>query len=62
LALLRQEKQDITFEEAKSKVVAAVREQALFSSTTLSWENSLDHIPAIQRCRPFFASVRKILI
>jgi hypothetical protein len=38
LALVRQKKQDITFEEAKSKVVAAVREQALFSFTTLSWE------------------------
>lgn len=38
LALLRQKKQDIPFEEAKSKVVAAVREQALFSFTTLSWE------------------------
>jgi hypothetical protein len=35
LALLRQKKQDITFEKAKSKVVAAVREQALFSFATL---------------------------
>jgi hypothetical protein len=38
LALLREKKQDIPFEEAKSKVVAAVREQALFSFTTLWWE------------------------
>jgi hypothetical protein len=38
LALLRERKQDISFEEAKSKVVAAVREQALFSFTTLFWE------------------------
>jgi hypothetical protein len=38
LALLRQKKQDISFEEAKSKVAAAVREQALFSFTTLWWE------------------------
>ena len=38
LALLRQKKQDITFEDAKSKVVAAVREQALFSFATLWWE------------------------
>jgi hypothetical protein len=38
LALLRERKQDIPFEEAKSKVVAAVREQALFSFTTLWWE------------------------
>jgi hypothetical protein len=38
LALLREKKQDISFEEAKSKVVAAVREQALFSFTTLWWE------------------------
>ena len=38
LALLRGKKQDISFEEAKSNVVAAVREQALFSFTTLSWE------------------------
>ena len=35
LALLREKKEDISFEEAKSKVVAAVREQALFSFTTL---------------------------
>jgi hypothetical protein len=35
LALLRERKPDISFEEAKSKVVAAVREQALFSFTTL---------------------------
>ena len=35
LALLGQKKQDIPLEEAKSKVVAAVREQALFSFTTL---------------------------
>jgi hypothetical protein len=35
LALLRQKKPDVSFEEAKSKVVAAVREQALFSFTTL---------------------------
>lgn len=34
-ALLGQKKQDIPFEEAKSKVVAAVREQALFSFTSL---------------------------
>jgi hypothetical protein len=32
LALLRQKKEDIPFEEAESKVVAAVREQALFCS------------------------------
>jgi hypothetical protein len=38
LALLRERNPDISFEEAKSKVVAAVREQALFSFTTLSWE------------------------
>jgi len=38
LALLREKKEDISFEEAKSKVVAAVREQALFSFTTLWWE------------------------
>lgn len=38
LALLRERKQDIPFEEAKSKVVAAVREQALFSFSTLFWE------------------------
>jgi hypothetical protein len=38
LALLREKKQDISFEEAKSKVVAAVRDQALFSFTTLWWE------------------------
>jgi hypothetical protein len=35
LALLREKKEDISFEAAKSKVVAAVREQALFSFTTL---------------------------
>src|ERR1700722_175397 len=35
LALLREKKEDISFEEAKSKVVAAVREQALFSFTAL---------------------------
>src|ERR1700733_2213014 len=35
LALLREKKEDISFEEAKSKVVAAVREQALFSLTTV---------------------------
>src|ERR1700722_16656468 len=35
LALLREKKTDISFEEAKSKVVAAVRERALFSFTTL---------------------------
>jgi hypothetical protein len=34
LALLCEKKEDISFEEAKSKVVAAVREQALFSFTT----------------------------
>jgi hypothetical protein len=34
LALLREKKEDISFEEAKSKVVAAVREQALFSFTS----------------------------
>src|SRR5260370_39605877 len=38
LALLREKKQDVSLEEAKSKVVAAVREQALFSFTTLWWE------------------------
>jgi hypothetical protein len=38
LALLREKKEDIPLEEAKSKVVAAVREQALFSFTTLWWE------------------------
>jgi hypothetical protein len=38
LALLREKKEDISFEEAKSKVVAAAREQALFSFTSLSWE------------------------
>jgi hypothetical protein len=38
LALLRERKPDISFEEANSKVVAAVREQALFSFTTLWWE------------------------
>ena len=38
LALLHEKKEDISFEEAKSKVVAAVREQALFSFTTLWWE------------------------
>ena len=38
LALLRQKKEDIPFEEAKSKVVAAVREQALFSFATLWWQ------------------------
>ena len=32
LALLRQKKEDIPFGEAESKVVAAVREQALFCS------------------------------
>jgi hypothetical protein len=35
LALLREKKEDISLEEAKSKVVAAVREQVLFSFTTL---------------------------
>ena len=35
LALLREKKQEVSFEEAKSKVVAAVREQALFSFATL---------------------------
>jgi hypothetical protein len=38
LALLREKKQEVSFEEAKSKVVAAVREQALFSFATLWWE------------------------
>jgi hypothetical protein len=38
LALLREKKEDVSFEEAKSKVVAAVREQALFSFTALWWE------------------------
>jgi hypothetical protein len=38
LALIREKKPDIPFEEARSKVVAAVREQALFSFTTLWWE------------------------
>jgi len=38
LALLRQKKEDIPLEDAKSKVVAAVREQALFSFTTLWWQ------------------------
>jgi hypothetical protein len=38
LAPFRQKKQAITFEEAKSKVVAAVRDQALFSFTTLLLE------------------------
>lgn len=38
LALLRQKKEDIPLEEAESKVVAAVREQALFSFTTLWWQ------------------------
>jgi hypothetical protein len=35
LALVREKKEDISFDAAKSKVVAAVREQALFSFTTL---------------------------
>ena len=35
VAFLRPKKRDISFEEAKSKVVVAVREQALFSFTTL---------------------------
>jgi hypothetical protein len=38
LALLREKKEDIPLEEAESKVVAAVREEALFSLTTLWWE------------------------
>jgi hypothetical protein len=38
LALLRERKPDIPFEAAKSKVVAAACEQALFSFTTLWWE------------------------
>jgi hypothetical protein len=38
LALLRQKKENISLEEAESKVVAAVREQALFSFTSLLWE------------------------
>jgi hypothetical protein len=38
LALLRQKKEDIPLEDAESKVVAAVREQALFSFTTLWWQ------------------------
>ena len=38
LALLREKKEDVSFEEATSKVVAAVREQALFSFATLWWE------------------------
>ena len=38
MALLREKKQDVSLEEAKSKVVAAVREQALFSFTTPWWE------------------------
>jgi hypothetical protein len=38
LALLRDRKQDVSFEQAKSKVVVAVRERALFSFTTLWWQ------------------------
>jgi hypothetical protein len=38
LALLREKRENISFEEAKSKIVAAVREQALFSFITLWWE------------------------
>jgi hypothetical protein len=38
LALLRQKKEDIPLEDAESKVVAAVREQALFAFTTLWWQ------------------------
>jgi hypothetical protein len=39
VALLREKKPDISFEEARFKVVAAVREQALFSFTNVWWES-----------------------
>jgi hypothetical protein len=38
LALLQEKKETISFEAAKSKLVATVRERALFAFTTLLWE------------------------